>query len=578
MPEARVRPILLTTLLAPLVALSMLGAGCSDPGDPPCSGAGCEAPENNDPNNAPNNAPNNDPSDCEQDDDCDPGEACREGACAPAEAADTDGDGIPDEDDNCPEDANPDQADSDLVDGVGDGVGDVCDLVGSISARLEVLPDWIPANERQARVILESGKERLREVRVRHGEQVVFDGLPDGAYTVRVSRSGFVRDAREVVIAAGALDHEVDLVARLQDLAAAQLNLAGFLLDRAIFERILADGILLPGADLTLTQVRGDLSGLGLDLSSANFGSATFRDVNLTGALLERANFSQADLQGTLFVDCNLDRANFTSANLAGARFVGDDEPIPSPACADDQPRAATSLVGAVFAEAEYHGGSFDGIDLRGAVIDNLQMIGGSFRGVCAQDVLSQGANLTGADFTGADLTGADLAFVFLTGANLTDALARDVTLNLGRLSGVTAPRVDLSGSICDRVNLTDADLTGATIQGASFVEATLVNTDFTDAAISSSRMNQANLAGATLPMDLSGFNFRQALLIGVDLAGRDLSEADFTDADLTDADLTDADLTGAITEGADFTGAIFSPDTLCPDGQPQSLSPRCGL
>ena len=35
---------------------------------------------------------------------------------------DSDGDGIPDEDDNCPNDSNPDQADND-----GDGMGDVCD-------------------------------------------------------------------------------------------------------------------------------------------------------------------------------------------------------------------------------------------------------------------------------------------------------------------------------------------------------------------------------------------------------------------------------------------------------------------
>jgi hypothetical protein len=46
------------------------------------------------------------------------GDACDE----PPPPTDTDGDGVPDETDNCPDVANPDQADTD-----GDGVGDACD-------------------------------------------------------------------------------------------------------------------------------------------------------------------------------------------------------------------------------------------------------------------------------------------------------------------------------------------------------------------------------------------------------------------------------------------------------------------
>ncbi len=48
-----------------------------------------------------------------------------------ATALDTDGDGVPDAFDNCPEAHNPDQSDAD-----GDGVGDACDLPGSISGRV----------------------------------------------------------------------------------------------------------------------------------------------------------------------------------------------------------------------------------------------------------------------------------------------------------------------------------------------------------------------------------------------------------------------------------------------------------
>ncbi len=41
---------------------------------------------------------------------------------------DRDGDGIPDDIDNCPDTPNPDQTDSD-----GDGIGDVCDLPADIA-------------------------------------------------------------------------------------------------------------------------------------------------------------------------------------------------------------------------------------------------------------------------------------------------------------------------------------------------------------------------------------------------------------------------------------------------------------
>ncbi len=62
---------------------------------------------------------------CGDDGDC-PGGICDDGTCVP----DTDGDGITDADDNCPDVANPDQADAD-----GDGEGDACELLDPPSDR-----------------------------------------------------------------------------------------------------------------------------------------------------------------------------------------------------------------------------------------------------------------------------------------------------------------------------------------------------------------------------------------------------------------------------------------------------------
>lgn len=58
---------------------------------------------------------------CVDEDDCDEGYVCLVGECA----LDTDGDNVPDEVDNCPNDDNASQADSD-----GDGLGDACDTSG----------------------------------------------------------------------------------------------------------------------------------------------------------------------------------------------------------------------------------------------------------------------------------------------------------------------------------------------------------------------------------------------------------------------------------------------------------------
>ncbi|MDD3814727.1 MAG: thrombospondin type 3 repeat-containing protein [Desulfocapsaceae bacterium] len=58
---------------------------------------------------------------CYDNTDCPEGQFCSSGFCVIG--VDSDNDGISDDTDNCPDVANPDQADAD-----GDGIGDVCDL------------------------------------------------------------------------------------------------------------------------------------------------------------------------------------------------------------------------------------------------------------------------------------------------------------------------------------------------------------------------------------------------------------------------------------------------------------------
>ena len=65
---------------------------------------------------------NKDGAECTTSDDCEEGLECRNFICTSPSSADTDSDGIANEDDNCPDAANPNQTNSDL-----DAEGDACD-------------------------------------------------------------------------------------------------------------------------------------------------------------------------------------------------------------------------------------------------------------------------------------------------------------------------------------------------------------------------------------------------------------------------------------------------------------------
>ena len=156
-------------------------------------------------------------------------------------------------------------------------------------------------------------------------------------------------------------------------------------------------------------------------------------------------------------------------------------------------------------------------------------------------------ANLDGANLTGANLTGANLA---------------EATLG--------------------NVDLTSANLTGAIIAPwFTFPETTYMNTIMPDGSINTHDTEKRLLiklyVDGAPKTDLSGKDFSEWDLRGVELQKRDLTKCNFTQADLGNVKLDKANLANANFTLANLTGASgFDPNehkgiiikkTVLPDG-----------
>lgn len=113
-------------------------------------------------------------------------------------------------------------------------------------------------------------------------------------------------------------------------------------------------------------------------------------------------------------------------------------------------------------------------------------------------------------------------------------------------------------------MDLAGVDLSESDLSGVDFREAILAEADLSMATCAGANFTEAVLAGA----DLSGSSLPKAVLIQADLTEAVLSSADLRGADLSRARasgaiLVDADLSEAVAQGADFSGADLSDAVL---------------
>lgn len=120
------------------------------------------------------------------------------------------------------------------------------------------------------------------------------------------------------------------------------------------------------------------------------------------------------------------------------------------------------------------------------------------------------------------------------------------------------APYVNWRNCVLIGLDVGTASLVGANLNSAVLRQAKLTATDLRGANLRYTDLSRADMSYAQL---------NRAVLLGANLQGADLAEADLTDADLRFADLSGSRLVRTILNGARLSEAIWSDGKVCSSG-----------
>jgi uncharacterized protein YjbI with pentapeptide repeats len=385
-------------------------------------------------------------------------------------------------------------------------------LTGQVSVQVSVLPEWIPANQKQVNIsVIGEGQERSITA---FGSSVVFTDLPAGNYLVFAERSGFIQARQSFNIDREVSDPTVSLTLEMNSLGDARLDLSGVQLsgdDLAAIE------------DLRNSDLNGsDLSGAdlcNLNLSGSSFVGADLQGVNFSGSDLRGARLDNATLNQALIHGADLTNASLFGANLSGAKFYKS-----SYQCHEESFESEkTNLTAAVLSSALMEDSEFtsENEDLSAVNCENLSQ---------TAPILSNAywnqTNLNRANLSGVNLQDSILSSTILSNAQLEYACLRRASL----------VRVDLGGS-----SLTKSDLSQMTALDTLFNDVSGTQTKFNEASLSG-----ANLTNASLPL-IEGYkvSFAGVIFQNTDLSGGTLKESSWVGSLLNGVNLSGADLSG---------------------------------
>ncbi len=484
-------------------------------------------------------------------------------------------------------------------------------LDGRVDVRVSIQPDWVPANQRFATVLL-IGDVQPRTEPAPNGD-TSFEQVPAGTYIVVVQREGFISSQQIVNINENNPAPLVELTLTLNDLGAANLDLS----EQSISDEQLRALPRLIGADLSGARLTGPEPGslanlCGLDLDGARFVGTDLAGANLDGASLQGADFSNATLGGASIRSTNLRGADFFGADLSAARFDGTqylcngaplqgdptqlagadlssanlseaiftapDALIADEPCLDGQAFDTIDLSGVTFSQTNLSEAVMPTVNLGAADLSSALLQGTDLRGACMEAASMILTNLRCADLTGADLSdanllgsilldttldGAALARANFSGANLSGATLQGAAANNTNFQAIVTGPSGLNACLegqDERQEARNTSFNGAVLTDTSFIGVLFSNVDFADTDLTRADLRNTQFVDTTFndqtnltEADLKNARIGDANMSGVDFTQADLSRADLTLIDLTGAKLTSAVLSGTVLTNADL-------------------------
>lgn len=169
-----------------------------------------------------------------------------------------------------------------------------------------------------------------------------------------------------------------------------------------------------------------------------------------------------------------------------------------------------------------------------------------------ASGVVLRSCTLDGLDLSRLDLSDWRFEKCTLSRARFTGARLEDVTFANCRAAAVSFAGASLSDTTVAGGDFGNADFLGARLSGVRFERCKMTGANLTEVAALDVTFEEVLLVLALLPK----FSFRKAALQGVDFSEADLRQCDFRDAVLSDCSLRNANITDCRFQGTDLRGA----------------------